>query len=188
MSEDANQYQLPEGQSVLEYIQWLSLYSLGLSRWGRCYECEIPTAPGCWRSSRSSLWQTPGCPYGDSRAQAWQTSVGSSGTSWVSRRDTLYCNGLFVYFSNRPISLVVSPSVTVGQTAGPAEVSSLSVTQTNRGSPCWVNVHPVSKLLGHPVCSFSSRSGLSSRSPYRVNDKGCRSIWLLSFSAINLGV
>lgn len=124
---------------------------------------------------RLSLWRQQGTGMTDKCRQLWD-ELGKS------ERHTLSHWLVFYYFSNQPISLLVSPSVNAGQTARPTEVSSLSVTQTNRRSPRWVNVHPVSKLLGHPVCSFSSRS------PYRVNDKGCRSIRLLSFSVINLRV
>lgn len=164
------------------------------SRSERCYECETPTAPECWRSSRSSLWQTLDCRYGDSRAQAWRTSVASCGMSSVRRfrelsdkkRNTLLmwliCLGISQFGT---ISSLVGPSVTVGRTARRTGASRLLVNQTNLQSPCRVNVHPVSKLLGPAVSSSSSCSGLSL---YRKDDKGCRSIRLLSFSAINLGI
>lgn len=52
-------------------------------------------------------------------------------------------------------------------------------------SPCWLNVHPVSELLG-PLQSAAPHPAQASH--YTENDKGCRSIRLLSFSAINLGI
>lgn len=177
-------------KKVKVYTRWLSLCSLGISRSGRCYECETPMAPECWLSSRSSLWQTPDCRYGDSKARAWRTSVGSCGTSSVRRsretpdrqRHIINLTYLFRSFSVWPISLLVGPSVTLGQIARRTGAFSLT-NQTNQQSPCRVNVHPVGKLLVPAVscpssCSVSRYTG---RMIKAADQYGCsaslQSIW-----------
>lgn len=171
MSRDAPQYQMDEGQSAMGYTQWQGLCLLGISRSGRCCECGTRTVPECWHSSRNSLWQTPGCRCGDSRVQAWQTSVGSCGMSSVRNRKREVFH---------MVSRLSGWSIGPRRSASPADWI-LSLTE----SPCWLNVHPVSKLLG-PLQSAAPHPAQTSH--YTENDKGYRSIRLLSFSAINLGI
>lgn len=175
MSRDAPQYQMEEGQSAMGYTQWQGLCLLGISRSGRCCECETRTVPECWHSSRNSLWQTPDCRCGDSRVQAWQTSVGSCGMSSVRNRKRE------VFHMVSRLSVQSWSAVRADQPVQQTGCSILSLTE----SPCWLNVHPVSKLLG-PLQSAAPHPTQASH--YAENDKGCRSIRLLSFSAINLGI
>lgn len=71
-------------------------------------------------------------------------------------------------------------SISPRRSASPADWI-LSLTE----SPCCLNVHPVSKLLRppQPVAPHPAQA-----SHYTENDKGCGSIRLLSFSAINLDI
>lgn len=135
---------------------------------------------------RLSLWRQQGTGMTDKCRQLWD-ELGKKIQRTVRQKEKHVINVTYLFrnFSFWPISSLVGPSVTVGRTARRTGASSLSVNQTNQQSPCRVNVHPVSKLLGPAVSSSSSCSGLSL---YRKDDKGCRSIRLLSFSAINLGI
>lgn len=105
---------------------------------------------------RLSLWRQQGTGMTDKCRQLWDELGKNSG--WHVRqkqKHTIKMNYLLRNFSSWPISSLVGPSVTIGQTAGPTEASSLSVTQTNRQSPCRVNIHPVSSffLLLGPLLS-----------------------------------
>lgn len=114
---------------------------------------------------RLSLWRQQGTGMTDKCRQLWD-ELGKNSQS-NGHRQQKHAIKMMYLFMIWPISPQVHPSVTVGQTARPRELSSLSVAQTNQQSPCRVNVHLVSKLLGHPVSSFSSCSGLSSAlAPY----------------------
>lgn len=113
---------------------------------------------------RLSLWRQQGTGMTDKCRQLWDElgKKNSQRNVLQKQKHTATKTHMFMIFPCWPINPLVILSVSAGQTAGPTEVSSLSVTETNILSLCQVNAHPVSKLLGHPVSGFSSCSSLSS--------------------------